>query len=109
MPPDAELQTLCIVNSVACNLLTQDCANTAQTCLQNGGSTICVTPGTSAVGTACATPTSCVKGALCINTGTQNCLKLCNLDGGSPDCNGVGSGACGATNPALAQNAGVCQ
>jgi hypothetical protein len=88
-----------------CSLLAQDCMGN-QGCYPSTGGSICATAGTADAGAACTHGNDCGKGALCAGPmGGATCLKMCNLDGGSPGCSGS---TCSATMPALPQGAGVC-
>lgn len=103
-----EWQTVCRVDTIDCNLLTQNCPMSTQNCiLASASSTACGAVGTTAINAPCTNPEECVKGANCIptSTTTNNCLQLCNTDGGMPTC---ASGTCQGTTPALPQGAGIC-
>ncbi|MBL8958173.1 MAG: hypothetical protein JNK82_45795 [Myxococcaceae bacterium] len=105
--PTPDLWPICVGEVNECSINAQNCANPDSQCFPSGGANgaVCLDGGTLMAGAACPSmtnPFACAKGNLCVS---NQCFKMCNLDGGMPNC---GAGACSVTTPALPQNVGIC-
>ena len=100
IPGSPEYPLICTPRPPTCDPLLQDCTTSTDACYPTQQGNLCIPAGAVPVGGACdgTAGTLCTKGGLCITLGLQDggsdqsCRKLCNTDGGMPNCT---TGSCG--------------
>lgn len=100
LPGVFERPRICAEAPKVCNLLTQDCTQSAEACYPTSSGPGCFSAGSGMVGDACSFSNDCAKGTACIGT---KCRTLCAYPLGMPNCS---SGNC--TRITGYSDAGVC-